>query len=190
MPKGKKKESIVPEAKGSPEAYRELEREVKMLRELLKEEVDRSAASIPESQNVLVGMVGEQWIAVPLGKVVEVLPRVLLTPVPEAPAYVPGCMQWRGSQVPVIDLAARWGDPPIPIRLEDRIIVIDHRDQTWGLLVNQVDHLDQLSRQQIDPIPVEIPSAPFALGLWPYKEHSVLLLSIDHLIIPLEIPRT
>lgn len=179
---------MVPESERTPEAFRELEREVKMLRELLKQEVDRSAASIPDKQDVLVGQVGQQWISIPLANVVEVLPRVLLTPLPKAPAYVPGCLQWRGAQVPVIDLAARWGDPPLPIKLEDRIIIIDHRNQKWGFLVTHVDHLDHLSRQQIDPIPVEIPSAPFALGLWPYKEASVLLLSIDHLIIPLEIP--
>lgn len=187
MPKAKKKDLLPDEAEDLPHRFKKLEREVKILRALLKEQLEKSLESFPERQDVLVGMVGAQWVAMSLACIVEVLPRVLLTPLPEVPPYVSGCMQWRGAQVPVIDLSARWGDPPLPVKLEDRIIILEYRKQIWGLLLSHVDHLSSISRQQIDPIPAEIPSAPFALGLWSYGDHSVLLLSIDHLINPVEL---
>lgn len=186
MPKGKKKAPVSQEAENLPERLVELQREVKRLRELLGQEVDRSISSLPETLDVLVGMVRGQWISIPIACVLEVLPRVLLTPLPEVPPYVPGYLQWRGCQVPVIDLAARWGETPLPIKLEDRIVVIEYRNRKWAFLLTSVDQLQRISRSQLDLIPSEIPSAPFAIGLWSNQEGSVVLLSIAELILPLE----
>ena len=165
----------------------QLEQEVKILRGLLQGELDAVSQTLPDTMPVLVGIVDQQFVSFPLSAVVEVLPRVFITPLPESLPYVIGAVQWRGEQIPVVDLSARCGNPPLPVRLEDRIVVVDYRDRRWGLLVSDIDRLDTIHKHQLTAIPPEIPSAPFAIGLWSFAENNVLLLSLPHLINPLEL---
>jgi len=61
--------------------------------------------------------------ALPLEHVLEVLRMVAIRPVPEGPAWLAGVINLRGRVVPIMDLRARLGLPPLGPRLETRIIV-------------------------------------------------------------------
>lgn len=162
-----------------------LEKEVKQLRALLRQDMESALSDLPETMEVLVGTVGDDWVSVELTSVLEVIPRVMMYQIPEAPPYVGGTIHWRGAQAPVIDLSARWNGEFLPARLEDRIVVTTYREQYWGLLLSHVDHLDLINKRQLEPIPAEIPAAPYAAGLWTYRNQTVVHLSIPHLISPL-----
>lgn len=164
-----------------------LEREVRTLRGLLDGQYEKSLDSMPETIDLLVGIVETEWISLPLSIVHEVIPRVHITSLPEVPAYIPGYIHWRGVQVPVIDLAARWHGNPLPIRLEDRIIIVNSRNQKWGLLLSQVDHLDRVNRSAVEAIPPEVPAEPYAFGVWRMGDQTVLLISVEQLVNPLSI---
>ncbi len=56
-------------------------------------------------------------------QVPEVLNLPSLIPVPGAPPSVMGIARWRGSPVPVIDLAARLGLPPVAARSQTRLMI-------------------------------------------------------------------
>src|SRR5262245_2436309 len=94
---------------------RKLEDELRSLRSELESERRSYLLQLPDPFEALIGSVGNQTIAVPLLNVREVLPRVFLEEMPEAPDYLAGYLNWRGVAVPVIDPAARWGNERLPV---------------------------------------------------------------------------
>lgn len=90
----------------------------------------------------LVVQVAEQRYVVPAARVVEVLPRVQLSPVPRAAPWHAGLLSYRGAALPVLDLSRRLGDDACAERLGNRVLVVDVQrptgPQRWGVLVEQV----------------------------------------------------
>jgi len=70
-------------------------------------------------------------------QVPEVLNPLPLIPVPGAPAFVLGIARWRGSPVPVIDLAARMGLPPVSAQGKTRLMIScgTRKDSRLGFLI-------------------------------------------------------
>lgn len=60
--------------------------------------------------------------------VVEIIPFVKLTAIPNAPGYLAGLCNYRGVSVPVIDLCSLFLDRPCNKKLSTRIIVIEVTD--------------------------------------------------------------
>jgi purine-binding chemotaxis protein CheW len=75
------------------------------------------------------------------------------TVVPGTAAWVAGLVQVRGRVVPVIDLRARFGLPPIERTLDTRIIVVQRRGRTVGLLVDLSRHVLRLAAASVQPRP-------------------------------------
>src|SRR3990167_6400143 len=59
--------------------------------------------------------VGDEAMAVSIDDVREILEVGRLTALPRTPDFVRGVMNLRGAVVPVVDLAARLGQPPITL---------------------------------------------------------------------------
>lgn len=99
------------------------------------------------AQWVIFRLEGGQY-ALPLQRVIEVLRLVAIRPVPEGPAWLVGVIDRRGQALPIMDLRVRLGLPPLPPRLETRIIVTDVGDAQGeyllGLLADEV--LDVLTQ--------------------------------------------
>jgi chemotaxis-related protein WspB len=57
-------------------------------------------------------------------QVSEVLPRVALHPVHEAPPWLAGLLVHRGAVTPVVDLTQLTGGRPCPNRLSSRIVIV------------------------------------------------------------------
>jgi chemotaxis-related protein WspB len=68
---------------------------------------------------------GANRYAVDAAWVVELVPRVELRPVPHAPAFLAGLLEYRGKVVPVIDLGLLLGADPCQDRLSTRIILVN-----------------------------------------------------------------
>src|SRR5437660_1615747 len=62
--------------------------------------------------------------ALPVGQVVEVLHMVAMTPLPEAPAWLPGLIDLRGQVIPILDLRTRLGLRPQAPDLDTAIVVV------------------------------------------------------------------
>ncbi len=86
-------------------------------------------------------------------KVIEVIPVVALRACPEAPAYVAGLANYRGSGLPVLDFCRMVAGTSGAMRLGARIILIDHQGvngsrRAIGLLVEAV--LETSEREDSD----------------------------------------
>lgn len=74
--------------------------------------------------------------------VVEIVPGVRLTPLPNVPSYVSGLCNYRGSSVPVIDLCELFLNRPCNKKLSTRIIFVNtisvgREDKIVGFLVER-----------------------------------------------------
>ena len=69
--------------------------------------------------------VGGDDLAVPINDVREILEVGRLTALPRTPDFVRGVMNLRGAVVPVIDLAARVGQPAITIGRRSCVVVVE-----------------------------------------------------------------
>jgi len=68
--------------------------------------------------------VGTADYALPAAQVLHLESFDRATRVPGAPAYVAGLVQVRGRVVPVVDVRARFGLPPVERTLDHRVIIV------------------------------------------------------------------
>lgn len=116
---------------------------------------------------VLTFQVAGMAYAVAAARVVEVVPRVELRPIPHAPAHMVGLLRYRGWAVPVADLGLLMGSGPCRDRLDTRIILVKvdaaegQGSSHVGLIAERVEGV-----QRVDPADraietLDLPDAPF-----------------------------
>ena len=92
---------------------------------------------------------GAERLAIPAAAVVEVVPAVRLHPLPGGPPWVAGVFRFRGTVTPVVDLHRLATGEPCPMRLNTRIVVVNHTGpdgtKPLGLLSERVSDLRSLA---------------------------------------------
>lgn len=87
----------------------------------------------------------------------EILQYETITPVPSVPRSVRGVINLRGSVVPVIDLAARFGLAETAVTSRTCILIVevslDGRPTVMGLMADSVREVIELGPQDIEPPP-------------------------------------
>jgi purine-binding chemotaxis protein CheW len=103
----------------------------------------------------------EATFAVPIDQVREILEVGPTTVMPLMPAFVRGVMNLRGSVVPVIDMAARFGMPGVALGRRSCIVVVEAPafgesatgPQVLGMLVDAVHEVQEAGELDIEPAP-------------------------------------
>lgn len=122
----------------------------------------------------LLFTLGEQRFALPATDVVEVLPLVMLTPIPQAPAWVSGVFAYRGQVVPVIDVRQLTLGSPAIRRTSTRLVLVDYRPgQRLGLVLEHASETLRCDPVQFKPYGLEMPHTRY---LGPIREDSRGLL--------------
>ena len=152
---------------------------------------------------------GANRYAVVVARVVELVPRVELRPVPHAPVFLAGLLGYRGKVVPVIDLSVLLGALPCPERLSTRIILVnatpvdhnrgnpDRHDSAehsgsvlsapdpdldiLGLIAERVSDLITVRPEQVSPPAVQLPQAPYLGAIVQTVEGIVQLIAVERL---------
>lgn len=89
------------------------------------------------SRSYLVFRVRQEWYAVPVGAVIEVIHMVALNEVPEP--HVLGMMTLRNRPVKVIDLRQHFGLPNPDYKLDTPIIAVNTPHGAVGLVVDEAE---------------------------------------------------
>ncbi|MFZ9737281.1 MAG: chemotaxis protein CheW [Prochlorotrichaceae cyanobacterium] len=110
---------------------------------------------------LLIFQVRSRWYALEASQVVEVIPRVHLREVPNAPPFVSGLLNYRGIIIPVIDLGTFLEGKGATPYLSTRIMIIQYQVQQksqpntvqyLGLIAEQVtETLERSLSDIIDP---------------------------------------
>jgi purine-binding chemotaxis protein CheW len=121
--------------------------------------------------------VEQQRYGLPLLAVKEVVvPPPSFTRVPRAPPAVSGVMNLRGRVVTVVELRQLLGLPDGPTP-PGRVVLLDRGRRDLGLLVTEVDGIDEVGR--MDPAPG--PAVPAVRGLVQLRGLAVTVLDAEGL---------
>ncbi|MCB9436903.1 MAG: chemotaxis protein CheW [Anaerolineales bacterium] len=94
---------------------------------------------------VLIVQVAHQYYGLPLNAVVEVIPILAVTPVPNRPPDWLGVANIRGTLMPVIDARLHFGWPaPLP-SLAAPLVILQVESQPLALLVDSVERIVHFS---------------------------------------------
>ena len=102
--------------------------------------------------------VGSQEFAFDILQIERILRYEQPAPLPQAPAFLEGVVQYGGGAVPVVDLRKRF-ELEAPIRDETRMMIVDLGDQRVGVVVDEVREV-----LRVDSTAITAP-APIVSGL-------------------------
>jgi chemotaxis-related protein WspB len=140
---------------------------------MIEHSARRSAAALPRDKLFLLFHIGAQRYALEATEVAEVLPRLLLKPIAQAPHWVAGVFAHRGTIVPVIDLSALTFGRPAQPRTSTRLVLVHYRPggdrpaQWLGLVLEQATGTLRCSPHEFKAYGLDNPQAPY---LGPVRE--------------------
>lgn len=110
------------------------------------------------------------------------------TPIPNAPSYVKGVINLRGTIVPIIDLRQRFNMPLLDYGPTTVVIVVkvlgETKERIMGVVVDAVSDVYTLDRSQCQPPPDmgSVLGDQFISGLTTVDEKMIILLDLDRLL--------
>ena len=146
---------------------------------------DIDVESLGEEHINLVFALGRENFGVDVNRVREIV-RVppFITRVPNAPMYIRGVMNLRGTIVPVFDMQLKIGMPHNPLTEDARIVVIAVNEVMFGIIVNSVREVRTIYDKQLEPATKLSSSVDKRYVLWvakPSDDRLILLLDVSAL---------
>ncbi len=137
---------------------------------------------------LLLFRISDNRYALDATEVVEVVPLVELKLIPQAPAFVAGLFDYRGTAVPVIDLCQLGSGRSCQPRMTSRIILITYTgpgggQHTLGLLAEQVTETIKLTREEFTDSGITISDAPY-LGDMAHTDKGIIQLVKTRYLLP------
>ena len=105
------------------------------------------------SEEFIVFRAGGQEFCVEMASTREIRGWTPATKLPNSAPYLVGIINLRGTILPIVDLAVRLGLPKIEQSERHVIIVVRLEDKEFGLLVDAVSDIVNVSVEQLRPVP-------------------------------------
>ena len=94
-----------------------------------------------------------QWLGLPVVLIQEVLSGQTICPVPLSPPEVQGFLNLRGQIVTALDLRAVLGLPPRADQGTFMNVVVQHEDELYSLIVDEVGDVLEVGADEVQPPP-------------------------------------
>jgi purine-binding chemotaxis protein CheW len=139
----------------------------------------------PNQRQYLTFFLADEQYAVGVLSVKEIIEYGIVTKVPTTPPYVRGVINLRGSVVPVIDLAVKFGLPPMPVGRRTCIVIMETtllgEKVVMGIVADAVSQVIQFSAQDIESAPAFGTSVrlEYLEGMAKLGTKFVLILNMD-----------
>ncbi len=148
-----------------------------------------AAATSEEDGQYLTFTLGSEMYAIAILGIKEIIEYGGLTVVPMMPDFVRGVINLRGAVVPVVDLAARFGQPNANVTRRSCVVIVEAHSaeegrQDIGLLVDAVSAVLDIPASQIEPPPsfgARI-NADFINGMARMESKFVIVLNVDRVL--------
>jgi purine-binding chemotaxis protein CheW len=107
-----------------------------------------------------------------------------ITPLPNAPPFVEGIVLSRGQVIPAISLRTRFGFEKIPHDTRTRLIVVNVKERTIGLVVDTAREFVSIATEAIQPPPEKMSglSGKYLEGIAKLKDRLILILDIEEIL--------
>ncbi len=138
-----------------------------------------------EMEKFLTLTLGDEFFALDIYSVREILDMTDITRIPQAPPFMRGVVNVRGSAVPVMDLKMKFGMPPIVPTLNTRIIILEinkgENTSAIGAMADSVKEVLELDAASIDPAPTMGASVKtdFIRGIGKQDGRFIIILDVD-----------
>ena len=133
---------------------------------------------------LLFQLAGQRLFALGTLKIREIMPLPRLTRLPSSQSTIVGSATFRGAAVPVIDMAAAIGYPPLTPeeRAIASVIVTDIHRKEIGFLVRKVQRIVETNWKEVSPPPRALGRNAFITGLVSIDDELVQLLDLELLL--------
>lgn len=112
-----------------------------------------STAESVSTEKHLTFFIDNQLFAIRSSQVVEIIRMQPITFMPKLPPFVKGVINLRGKIVPLIDLRLKLGKEPAEYDEHTSIVVVDTEDISVGFIVDRVNDVTDISKDQISESP-------------------------------------
>ena len=147
-----------------------------------KEEKKKEGDLVDERQLVSFKVKDEEF-GIDIMEVQEIIRMTEITQVPKAPYFVKGVLNLRGGVLPVIDLRIRFDLEQTKYTESNRILVVNVKDKTMGIIVDSVSEVLRLPKDTIEPPPPIVSGirAQFLEGVGKLDDGKrlIILLNLD-----------
>ncbi len=135
-------------------------------------------------QQLVIFELKKEFFGVDIAFVEGIVKLQEITRIPQAPSYVEGITNLRGSVLPVIDLHKRF-DMDVPERNDEtRIVVANIGEKKVGMIVTAVSEVLTIEENIIEPPPnlTTNMKADFITGVAKIDERLVILIDIQKIL--------
>lgn len=142
-------------------------------------------SGIVETSQYLTFTLGPEHYAVDVANIREILEYTTITRLPQAPEFMRGVINLRGSVVPVVDMRLKFGMSATEKTIATSIIVVeillDDETVLVGALADSVQEVLELDPEQIEGAPrIGIgPQADFIRGMGRHDNQFIMILDVD-----------
>jgi purine-binding chemotaxis protein CheW len=137
-----------------------------------------------QEEQLVIFRLGDDFFAISIASVNEIIRMQKITPVPKAPSFVEGVTDLRGRVIPVIDLRRRFGVTPRADGSAGRIVVVEEGDRLLGMIVDAVDEVLTVPAESIEPVDEMVVSvdAEFLSGIVRLEDRLIILLDKEQVL--------
>ncbi len=146
---------------------------------------DTMTSQNSHSQKLLLfGLSGQKSFAIGTLKIREIMPFPRLTKLPHSHPSVIGTTTFRGSAVPVIDMGAAVGYPPLSREelAQSSVIVTDIQRKEIGFVVRSVRQIIEADWKAVKAPPKALGKQAFVTGLLDLEGEVIQLLDVELLL--------
>ncbi len=140
------------------------------------------------SNEFLTFALGDEEYGIEILKVQEIRGYDVVTSIANAPAFIKGVINLRGSIVPIVDLRIKFNIGNVEYNSMTVVIILNIASRVVGIVVDSVSDVVTLSEDQLKPVP-EMSSTfdtKYIQALGTLDERMLILMDIEKLITSTE----
>ncbi|SMC18032.1 purine-binding chemotaxis protein CheW [Clostridium acidisoli DSM 12555] len=133
---------------------------------------------------ILIFVVGGEYYATDIGEVERILGYEDTTRLPDSPEFVDGLINYEGGILPILSIAKRFKLNDQELTHESKIIVSKQNDGKFGVIVNSVSEVKNVTKDNIENTPAVVSglSKRYIKGLIKLDGKIIIFLNLANIL--------
>ncbi len=151
---------------------------------------DRNSLNLGAAKDFLTVKIGGQMFGIPILQVQDVLGEQRVTHIPLAPPQVSGSLNLRGRIVTAVNVRRCLGLPPLENVENEMSVVVDHDDELYSLVIDEVGDVLSLNESEYEqnPATLDLLWRSVSLGVYRLDSGILVILDVPKLLLSLHRP--